>query len=1013
MTNIHDRAARDQRRQKFLPLLEFCCRVAIFQIEHEGHFIIENPASSALWYTRCSHRLLSQRGVTYGTLDMCSFGMKDPNGYYYNKPTSLLHNFDEGVLAPVFKRCSNKLGGEQHQHQPLEGSAPGFGSRTKLAQVYPYRFCSKLIRCLLPLGSHHGLFHAQTTVVVDLLGELDIPGLESLLTENTDRGYVHFSESDSVTVKDFYVRRLMNRVNSLPKGHEYNPWSESLHIAHDVSHMRQIFAPTMALENATILRGTFEQLKIRYRHTAGVLFLWRKKDTTKVYIQSHPFDDLSKLVESNWSCVFFWNSDGRVPSKPARTPVTPDTVGAPPAPPPGLDPDEYMTPTGPDMPGDIPGDPFTPGDFFTPGDSPDPSFTPSPGQPPPEHPFPPFPGHSPPSQPDTHLPGELPDTPPSGPQPPSQFPPSTPAATVPPIPPSFLPLTPVQPDTPVVPTLVVPPSIPDEPMIFGEKRPTPSPVSDGPSTKARPTRPVQMPASPSPPSVPPSNHLGGDDQLVFSPPVVRTPAKKRKPEDDIDDIPEFPEEEDAGDPDAQPSGPNLPIADDDDGQPVSPESPEAVIVDSDIPDDVAVDVEEEEEEEEDDVDSDETIDYNDLYVDENSWSWLSAEQKLCSNTGSFTVPRYIDGSPVDLKTVPSYADFVTPSSYMAQKKRQLLRKNYADIREVYSGITEEDKAFLTLYQSQEDKFSYLVGKKRKEATQQEKRQFAKQFLEAKQAECKSWFDNDVFELVDMRKLKIRNYVAGRWVLTIKKDKDGNFLKCKARWVLKGFQDRQKDTQQTDSPAASRSGFRCATQFAANCQWDLYHMDLKTAFLQGEAYDETRDSICQIPSECGYPPHIGAKMKKSAYGLNDAPRRWWQAVDKALLSYGLVPTRADRCTYILYGDKMSSKDASLSRSFRKTSTSNDPVQDAIDMLLDPVAQNNAQGRRPHGFICLHVDDLFMAGDKVFADKVLASIRKDFNVGSEDKNDIMFVGQRIKCGRLMTSKGHTSLVTKSLQ
>ena len=159
----------------------------------------------------------------------------------------------------------------------------------------------------------------------------------------------------------------------------------------------------------------------------------------------------------------------------------------------------------------------------------------------------------------------------------------------------------------------------------------------------------------------------------------------------------------------------------------------------------------------------------------------------------------------------------------------------------------------------------------------------------------------------MRKLRIRNYVSGRWVLTIKKDKDGNFLKCKARWVLKGFQDRQKDTRQTNSPAASRSGLRCATQFAANCQWDLYHMDLKTAFLQGEAYDETRDIICQIPAECGYPPHIGAKMKKSAYGLNDGPRRWWQVVDKALLSYGLAPTRADRCTYILYGDKMSSKD----------------------------------------------------------------------------------------------------------
>ena len=31
---------------------------------------------------------------------------------------------------------------------------------------------------------------------------------------------------------------------------------------------------------------------------------------------------------------------------------------------------------------------------------------------------------------------------------------------------------------------------------------------------------------------------------------------------------------------------------------------------------------------------------------------------------------------------------------------------------------------------------------------------------------------------------------------MKKDKDGNFQKCKARWVLKGFQDKQKNIQQT-------------------------------------------------------------------------------------------------------------------------------------------------------------------------------------------------------------------------
>ena len=303
-------------------------------------------------------------------------------------------------------------------------------------------------------------------------------------------------------------------------------------------------------------------------------------------------------------------------------------------------------------------------------------------------------------------------------------------------------------------------------------------------------------------------------------------------------------------------------------------------------------------------------------------------------------------------------------------------------------MNPEDCAFMALYQSL-DKSSLLVGKKRKEATQQEKRELAKQFLEAKKAERQSWFDNDVFELVDLRKIRVRNFVKGRWVLTVKKDKDGNFLKCKARWVLKGFQDKQKDSQQTDSPAASRSGLRCATQQAANLGWDLYHMDLKTAFLQGEAYDETSDIICEIPKECGYPPHMGARMKKSAYGLNDAPRRWWQVVDKALLSYGLVPTRADRCTYILYGDKKISSNA-----IKKNPQQDLNLEDALELLMNASVRNNSQGRKPEGFICLHVDDLYMAGSPEFEKGVLSKIRKDFNVGSEDKNDFMFVGQRIK-------------------
>ena len=133
------------------------------------------------------------------------------------------------------------------------------------------------------------------------------------------------------------------------------------------------------------------------------------------------------------------------------------------------------------------------------------------------------------------------------------------------------------------------------------------------------------------------------------------------------------------------------------------------------------------------------------------------------------------------------------------------------------------------------------------------------------------------------------------------DKHGKFEKYEARWVLRGFQDKQKDDQQTDSPASTRPGFRMTCQLAASTGWNLFHMDLKTAFLQGEAYDQSRDVVCQLPPEAGYPTYIGARLKKAAYDMNDDPRRWWDILDKALRKYGMIPTRADRCCYLLYSE----------------------------------------------------------------------------------------------------------------
>ena len=46
------------------------------------------------------------------------------------------------------------------------------------------------------------------------------------------------------------------------------------------------------------------------------------------------------------------------------------------------------------------------------------------------------------------------------------------------------------------------------------------------------------------------------------------------------------------------------------------------------------------------------------------------------------------------------------------------------------------------------------------------------------------------------------------------------------------------------------------------------------------------------------------------------------------------------------------------------------------------------------VCLHVDDLFLTGNETFLKRVLESLRKDYKFGSEDTDDIMFTGQRVK-------------------
>ena len=131
-----------EKRKRYLPMLEFVAPIARYQLKHGRYFIIENPQTSKIWCLNCMQQLFSDPSVTWGDFH-------PESGLRSLKPTSLMHCLPPEVMRSIFRRCKNSTSSVKHEHQPLEGNAGTFGSRTKLAQVYPYQFCQDLAHILL------------------------------------------------------------------------------------------------------------------------------------------------------------------------------------------------------------------------------------------------------------------------------------------------------------------------------------------------------------------------------------------------------------------------------------------------------------------------------------------------------------------------------------------------------------------------------------------------------------------------------------------------------------------------------------------------------------------------------------------------------------------------------------------------------------------------------------------------------------------------------------------------
>ena len=104
------------------------------------------------------------------------------------------------------------------------------------------------------------------------------------------------------------------------------------------------------------------------------------------------------------------------------------------------------------------------------------------------------------------------------------------------------------------------------------------------------------------------------------------------------------------------------------------------------------------------------------------------------------------------------------------------------------------------------------------------------WLEAMQSEIGSMYENKVWTLVDLP--DDRQAIENKWIFKRKTDADSVTI-YKARIVAKGFRQVQGvDYNETFSPVAMLKSVRIMLAIAAFYDYEIWQMDVKTAFLNG-------------------------------------------------------------------------------------------------------------------------------------------------------------------------------------
>ena len=220
-------------------------------------------------------------------------------------------------------------------------------------------------------------------------------------------------------------------------------------------------------------------------------------------------------------------------------------------------------------------------------------------------------------------------------------------------------------------------------------------------------------------------------------------------------------------------------------------------------------------------------------------------------------------------------------------------------------------------------------------------------VEVKQAmtvELENWRHHSVFAEVED---KGQSAISSRWVITEKYKEGEKFVK--ARLVARGFEEDQINDIRKDSPTCGKDSLRLSLTLFASMDWQIHSLDVKSAFLQGNAIER---EVYIIP-----PREVNTnklwKLNKTVYGLADASRTWYLRVRGELLKLGVQVSKYDEAIFFWI----------------------------VDEKLE-------------GLLCCHVDDFLWGGSESFKRRIIDKIKDTFETSREETESLKYLGLDLK-------------------